>query len=188
MMRPMRNKVEDRLVWLDMEMTGLDPETCVPIEVGVIITEGNLEDVEGANYEAVIHQPESAFEGMADIVVKMHTENGLLDRVRQSPKSIEEVDAELAAVIEKHCVPTRAMLAGNTIQQDRLFIRKYMPKTEATLHYRQVDVSTLKELVRRWYGGKSIFAKQTSHTAMSDIRNSIAELQYYRSRFLIQGA
>lgn len=179
------DKLADRLVWLDMEMTGLDPESCVPIEVAAIVTTGDLEILEEAHYEAVIHQPESALQGLAPIVEQMHTENGLLDRVRSSKQSIDEVDAGLAAMIQQHCDAPRALLAGNTIQQDRMFIRRYFPKTEACLHYRQVDVSTVKELVRRWYGSSAVYAKQTSHTAMADIRNSVAELAYYRQRHFL---
>jgi oligoribonuclease len=172
--------LSDRLVWLDMEMTGLDPVRCVPIEVAVIITDGELNEIEGASYEAVIHQPESAFEGMAPIVVEMHTDNGLLDRVRNSTTSLDDVDTAIAALIAAHCEAGKALLAGNTIGQDRMFIRRYFPATEATLHYRQVDVSSFKEMVRRWYGGQALFAKNSSHTAMADIRTSIAELAYYR--------
>jgi len=172
--------LSDRLVWLDMEMTGLDPVRCVPIEVAVIITDGELNEIEGASYEAVIHQPESAFEGMAPIVVEMHTDNGLLDRVRNSKTSVSEADAAIAALVTSHCEAGKALLAGNTIGQDRMFIRRYFPATESTLHYRQVDVSSFKEMVRRWYGGQALFAKNSSHTAMADIRTSIAELAYYR--------
>lgn len=174
------DSIADRLVWLDMEMTGLDPVSCVPLEVAVIVTTGELEEVEGTAYEAVIHQPESALQGLDPVVVKMHTDNGLLDRVRSSQHSLDEVDETVAELISKHCKAGKALLAGNSIQQDRLFIRRYFPKTESTLHYRQLDVSTVKEIVRRWYGADAIFAKQTSHTAMADIRNSIAELAYYR--------
>lgn len=172
--------LSDRLVWLDMEMTGLDPLCCVPIEVAVIITDGELREIPGASYEAVIHQPESAFEGMAQVVVDMHTDNGLLDRVRASSKSVTDVDTDLAALITAHCDAGKALLAGNTIGQDRMFIRRYFPAIEATLHYRQVDVSSFKEMIRRWYGGQALFAKDSAHTAMADIRTSIAELAYYR--------
>ena len=182
MMRRMTDRSK-RLVWLDMEMTGLDPITCVPIEVAIIISDDQLNEVEGANYEAVIHQPESAFEGMPQIVVDMHTENGLLDRVRASKNDIAEVDRAMAKLIADHCEEGKALLAGNTIQQDRLFIRRYFPETEKTLHYRQVDVSTFKEMVKRWYGPDAVFAKTSSHTAMHDIRNSLEELKYYRKKF-----
>lgn len=175
--------LSDRMVWLDMEMTGLDPMSCVPIEVAVIISDSQLAEVAGASYEAVIHQPESAFAGMPQVVVDMHTENGLLDRVRASKLSLAEVDAAMAKLITEHCEAGKALLAGNTIQQDRLFIRRYFPETEKTLHYRQVDVSTFKEMVRRWYGPSAVFAKDSNHTAMDDIRSSIDELQYYRKNF-----
>ncbi len=173
----------DRLVWLDMEMTGLDPIACVPIEVAIIITDGQLNEIACGTYEAVIHQPDSALEGMPEIVVQMHTDNGLLDKVRASNRSLESVDGSLAELIAAHCDAGKAMLAGNTIGQDRRFIRRYFPETEKTLHYRQVDVSSFKEMVARWYGRKLIFNKETSHTAMADIRHSIEELQYYRSHF-----
>jgi oligoribonuclease len=178
----------DRLVWLDMEMTGLDPVRCVPIEVAVVITDSQLSEIPDANYEAVVHQPESAFEGMPQVVVDMHTKNGLLDKVRASKNSLAEVDAALAALISEHCEEGKALLAGNTIQQDRLFIRGYFPETEKTLHYRQVDVSAFKEMIRRWYGPDSIFAKDSQHTAMDDIRCSIDELKYYRKHFFREQA
>lgn len=172
--------LSDRLVWLDMEMTGLDPLSCVPIEIAVIVTDGQLNEIAQASYEAVIHQPESALTNMPPIVVEMHTENGLLDRVRQSSAMLEDVDREVAELVGKFCESGKAMLAGNTIQQDRRFIRRYFPELEKTLHYRQVDVSSFKEMVRRWYGSDSVFNKATTHTAMSDIRHSIEELAYYR--------
>ena len=174
------DKRSDRLVWLDMEMTGLDPLRCVPIEVAVIITDGQLNEIAGASYEAVIHQPESALEDMAQVVIDMHTSNGLLDRVRASKLSLADVDTAIADLVTEHCEPGQALLAGNTIGQDRLFIRHYFSKLEATLHYRLLDVSSLKEIVRRWYGAQALYAKDSSHTAMADIRTSIAELAYYR--------
>ena len=175
--------LSDRLVWLDMEMTGLDPVSCVPIEVAVIISDSQLAEIPDASYEAVIHQPESAFDGMPQVVVDMHTKNGLLDRVRASTDQLAEVDKAMAALISEHCEAGKALLAGNTIQQDRLFIRRYFPETEKTLHYRQVDVSAFKEMVRRWYGPNAIFAKESNHTAMDDIRSSINELKYYRKNY-----
>ena len=182
MMRGMKDR-SDRLVWLDMEMTGLDPVTCVPIEVAIIVSDSELVEVQGASYEAVIHQSESALASMPPVVVDMHTKNGLLDRVRASQHTLAEVDTAMAKVIAEHCEAGKALLAGNTIQQDRLFIRRYFPETEKTLHYRQVDVSAFKEMVRRWYGPEAVFAKDCKHTAMDDIRSSIEELTYYRKRF-----
>ncbi|MBL4635031.1 MAG: oligoribonuclease [Kofleriaceae bacterium] len=174
------DNVSDRLVWLDMEMTGLDPIACVPIEIAVIITDGELNEISGACYEVVIHQPDDALANMPEIVVEMHTENGLLKRVRESSNTLEDADREVAALVAAHCEAGKAMLAGNTIRQERRFIRRYFPQLERTLHYRQVDVSSFKEMVRRWYGADAVFNKATSHTAMSDIRHSIEEMQYYR--------
>jgi len=174
---------KNHLVWLDMEMTGLDPIACVPIEVAVIITDGNLQEIPGAFYEAVIHQPEDALQNMPPIVVDMHTKNGLLDRVRLSTTTLEEADQAIHTLLRAHCQEGSAVLSGNTIGQDRRFIRRYFPQTETQLHYRQVDVSSVKEMVKRWYGPKAIFSKESSHTAMSDIRTSITELAYYRSNY-----
>jgi oligoribonuclease len=169
----------DLLVWLDMEMTGLDPETCVPLELAAIITTGELEELD--QFTAVIWQPESALAGMSDFVRQMHSENRLLDAVRASTTLLEQADAGLAELIGKWCAP-RAVLAGNSIHQDRLFVRRYFPTTEACLHYRMVDVSSLKELVRRWYGESALYPKaESSHTALEDIRASLAELRHYRA-------
>lgn len=173
-------RIGNRLVWLDMEMTGLDPETCCPIEVAAIITEGD-DLAELGRMEAVIHQPESALQNMVPIVLEMHTANGLLERVRRSDIDLAIADRALAALVTEHCHAGKAMLAGNTIHQDRLFIRRYFPVTEKLLHYRMLDVSTIKELVKRWYGEPKAFNKESDHTALSDVRASIAELAYYRA-------
>lgn len=171
-------KKSERIVWLDMEMTGLWPESCVPIEVAAIITEGDLSEL--GMMEAIIHQPEGALENMIPVVREMHTKNGLLERVRASSTTLQEADEELAALIAEYCEPGKAVLAGNTIHQDRLFIRRYFPESEKTLHYRMIDVSSIKELVKRWYGEDKGFSKSSDHTAAEDIRSSIRELRYYR--------
>lgn len=171
----------DLLVWLDMEMTGLDPETCVPIEVAIIITTEDLEERE--TYHAVIHQEEAALASMNDFVRNMHTENGLLERVAKSTTTLAEADAAVAEIVSKIAPEGEALLAGNSIHQDRRFIARYFPALEACLHYRMVDVSTLKELARRWYGADAVFKKPDSdHTALADTRQSIAELAFYRGR------
>jgi oligoribonuclease len=174
----------ERILWLDMEMTGLSPASCVPIEVAAIVTEPDLSEV--GDVEAVIHQPEEAFENMAPIVVEMHTANGLLDRVRASQISLQQADEMIADLVKRECDPGKTLLAGNTIHQDRLFIRKYFPATEELLHYRMIDVSSIKELVRRWYGEERVFNKRSNHTAKEDIRTSIAELSYYRRHCMLQ--
>ncbi len=178
----MDEKKSELLVWLDMEMTGLDPETCVPIEVAAIITTKDLEEIE--TYHAVIHQDDAALASMNDFVRNMHTENGLLEKVGRSSTSLREADDAVAALVARHCPEEgEALLAGNSIHQDRRFIDRYFPSLEARLHYRMVDVSTLKELVRRWYGDAAKFPKpESDHTALADTRQSIAELRFYREK------
>jgi len=169
------------LVWLDMEMTGLEPEACVPLEVAVVVTDPELEELDAM--EAVIWQPESALATMAPIVRKMHTENGLLDKVRHSPLSLREVEKRLMLMVSRWTAPHEGVLAGNSIHQDRRFLAAYFPVVNGFLHYRMVDVSTIKELVQRWYGPDALSPKQASdHTALSDVRASIAELRHYRQR------
>lgn len=159
-------------------MTGLDPEACVPLEVAVVVTDSELDEV--ASTEAVVHQPESAFANMVPVVVEMHTKSGLLDRVRTSSTSLKEVDRELAELVSSQVKAGEAVLAGNSIHTDRAFVRRYFPALEALLHYRMIDVSSIKELARRWYGEAALPPKQNAHTAMADIRESIGELRHYR--------
>ena len=168
----------DRIVWLDMEMTGLDPETCVPIEVAMIITDSELTEL--GSYEAVLSATGEALATMDDFVRDMHTRNGLLEKVRVATTSLAAADAAMLALVNAWCEPRTGVLAGNSIWQDRRFVRRYFPALEAALHYRMIDVSTLKELARRWYGEAALFEKESPHTAMADIRASIAELAHYR--------
>ena len=176
-----------RLLWLDMEMTGLDPAVCVPIEIAAIVTTADLEELDCM--ETVIHQPDTALAGMNDFVRSMHTSNGLLTKVSQCSTSLAEADDMLRNFASLWCQPGRAILAGNSIHQDRLFINGYFPKSAAYLHYRMVDVSSVKELLGRWFGTDAVFAKRPSdHTALSDVRASIQELKFYRERFFHQAA
>lgn len=167
------------LVWLDMEMTGLDPEVDVPVEVAAVITDPELNELE--SYEAVIWQPEHALAGMQPIVRKMHTENGLIEKIKSSPHSLLQVERELVQLVARWCKPNEGVLAGNSIHQDRRFIVRHFPTLNGFLHYRMVDVSTLKELAKRWYEADRLPEKGVSdHTALSDVRASIRELQHYR--------
>lgn len=169
------------LIWLDMEMTGLEPHECVPLEVAIVITDPDLLELDAM--EAVIWQPDSALSTMAPIVQKMHTENGLLGRVRSSPLSLREVEKKMMLMISRWAKPHEGVLAGNSIHQDRRFLAAYFPVVHGYLHYRMVDVSTVKELVLRWYGEEAAFPKtQSDHTALADVRASIAELAHYRAR------
>jgi oligoribonuclease len=172
----------DVLVWLDMEMTGLDPERERIIEVAMILTDGQLTEI-AAGPELVIHQGDEVLAAMDDWNKSHHGASGLVERVRASTISDADAEAQMVAFINAH-VPAkeRPVLAGNSIHQDRRFVRRYMPVLEKRLHYRMVDVSTVKELARRWY--PQIVAKQPpkkeTHRALDDIRESVDELRFYR--------
>ena len=176
--------MSDHLVWMDLEMTGLDPERDAIIELATLITDAELNLVAQGPVIAV-HQDEATLALMDDWNVRTHGESGLTERVRSSTISLAEAEATTLAFIEQHVPENSAPLCGNSIWQDRRFLARYMPTLEAYLHYRLIDVSTIKELARRWsptvYAG---FTKQGAHTALADIEESIAELRYYREHFI----
>ena len=170
------------LVWIDLEMTGLDADRDRIVEVAVIITDGMLEHlVEGP--DLVIAASEETLGGMDPVVVQMHHASGLTELIRRSALTVEEAQAQVLEFVRRH-VPERrtAPLAGNSIHADRAFLRRYMPELEDYVHYRNVDVSTIKELVRRWYPEALAKAprKAGGHRALADIRESIDELRYWR--------
>jgi len=163
-------------------MTGLCPQRCTIIEVGIIISDKELSPL--AEFERVIWQPESVLETMEPFVRHMHTRNGLLERVRASEHSLRAVEKEVMALLTEHFAPGEGILAGNSIHTDRSFIAQHMPGVERFLHYRMVDVSSLKELVRAWYPQAAGRSKaDTQHTALSDLQASIGELAFYRHHF-----
>lgn len=170
------------LVWIDLEMTGLDVEHDLIVEIAAIVTDGALETVvEGP--ELVVHAPDAALDAMVDVVRDMHATSGLTAAIRASDLSVADAEQQVLEFVRAHVPQARtAPLAGNTISADRLFLRRYMPALEAHMHYRNVDVSTVKELVRRWYPDAyaSRPAKEGDHRALADIRESIDELRYYR--------
>lgn len=169
------------LVWIDMEMSGLDPETCVILEVAVLITDGDLQEIaEGP--DIAVHQPQAVLDAMDDWNTKHHGESGLTARVQASQVSLAEAEEQVLAFVAAHTEKDASPLCGNSVHQDRAFIARYMPRLNAHLHYRNVDVSTLKELVRRWYPTVPIPQKKEAHRALSDIRESLDELRYYRAR------
>lgn len=178
----MEAQVQNPLIWLDMEMTGLEPERCVPLQVAMVVTDSELRELDGV--EATIWQPESALALMDPFVRRMHTENGLLEAVRKSETSLLQAERALMQSLTKWCAFGQGVLAGNSIHTDRRFLIRYFPTFEGYLHYRMVDVSSIKELVVRWYGRDALYNKAASaHTALSDIRESIAELRHYRQFF-----
>jgi oligoribonuclease len=173
----------DLLVWLDMEMSGLDPSKERIIEMATILTDGQLTEI-AVGPDLVIHQSDELLGAMDDWNKKHHGGSGLVERVKASTITDGDAEAQTLAFINAHCgAKDRPVLAGNSIHQDRRFIRRYMPALDARLHYRMVDVSTIKELARRWY--PAVIAKQPpkneTHRALDDIRESIDELRYYRA-------
>ena len=175
---------ENRLVWLDMEMTGLDPEKERIIEVAVVVTEPDL-TVVAEGPVLVVHQPDSLLDAMDSWNTSTHGKSGLTAKVRAS--TIDEAQAEQALIdfLSQHVPAGKSPLCGNTISQDRRFMFRYMPRLEAFFHYRNLDVSTLKELARRWRPDVlKGFEKKSKHEALADIYESIQELKYYRDNFL----
>jgi len=177
----------DLLVWMDMEMSGLDPAKERIIEIATILTDGNLGEI-AVGPDLVIHQPDELLAEMDDWNKKHHKASGLIERVKASTVTDGDAEAQTLAFINAHAGPKdRPVLAGNSIHQDRRFIRRYMPQLDARLHYRMVDVSTIKELARRWY--PQVIAKQPpkkdTHRALDDIRDSIDELRYYRAQIFV---
>lgn len=175
----------DRLVWMDLEMTGLDPELDRIIEMAVIVTDAELNVVAEGPVIAV-HQPERVLGLMDDWNQKTHGESGLIERVRQSTVSEIEAEQQMLDFLATHVAPGSSPLCGNSIGQDRRFLVRYMKALEDFFHYRNLDVSTLKELARRWNPAVAkSFNKKGSHQALDDVRESIEELKHYRAHFLI---
>lgn len=182
--------VSDVLVWMDLEMTGLDHEKEVIVEIATIVTDDRLEIVaEGP--DLVVQAPESVLAAMDPFVVDMHTKSGLLDAIRASSLTLEEAGRRTLEFIKVHVPEARTVpLCGNSIGTDRRFLAKYLPDIENHLHYRSVDVSTIKELVKRWYPGSEGARPQKAgtHRALDDVRQSIEELRFYRSRVFVAEA
>lgn len=175
---------EFRLVWLDMEMTGLDPEKERIIEVAVVVTEPDLTIVaEGP--VLVIHQPDALLDAMDSWNRSTHGKSGLTDKVKASTLTEAQAEDQLIAFLAQHVPAGKSPLCGNTVSQDRRFMFNYMPKLEQFFHYRTVDVSTIKELARRWRPELlKGFEKRSKHEALADIYESIDELKYYRETFI----
>ena len=172
------------LFWMDLEMTGLDPEIHVIVEIATLVTDDDLNIVEEGP-DLVIFQPDDVLARMDDFVTNMHTVSGLLPAIKASGVSHDQAMQETLAFIKKHSPDQgKVPLAGNSIGTDRRFLNKYMPDIENWLHYRSVDVSSVKELVKRWYPGMEHArpGKGGTHRAMDDIRESVSELRFYRER------
>ncbi len=177
---------DSRLVWLDLEMTGLDVTRHMIVEVAVLVTDQDLEGLD-EGLDVVVHQPPAALAEMDDFVRAMHTKSGLLPEIEASTVSLAEAGEQALAYIRRHIPkPGTAPLCGNSIGVDRRFLDRQLPELDAYLHYRSIDVSSLKELCRRWYPAvyKQRPAKRETHRALDDIRESIGELRYYRDTML----
>ena len=171
--------VSDRLIWIDLEMTGLDPEENVIIEIATIVTDSDLNIIaEGPNI--AIFQPEEELAKMDEWNVTHHTANGLIDAVRESDVGNATAEIRTLEFLREYCEAGQSLLCGNTIGQDRRFLRAHMPTLQEFCHYRSIDVSSVKELSSRWYPKEKGFAKPSGHRALDDIKGSIRELAHYR--------
>jgi oligoribonuclease len=184
---PALAKSDQNLIWLDCEMTGLDPEVDRLIEIAVVVTGPDLAPrIEGP--VLVIHQSDEQLDKMDSWNKGTHGRSGLIDKVKASVTSEAEAEAALLEFVTKYAPKGTVPMCGNTIGQDRRFLVKYMPRLEAFFHYRNIDVSTLKELAKRWRPDVyNAFRKQQKHTALADVHESIEELAHYREQFLRVG-
>lgn len=171
------------LVWMDLEMTGLNVERDVILEIATVVTDGGL-NVIAEGPAIALHQPEETLSAMDIWNTAHHTGSGLLDRVRREGLGLAEAEARTLAFVATHVARSESPLCGNSVWQDRRFLAKYMPTLNDHLHYRNIDVSSVKELARRWRPDvAALVKKKGAHLALEDIRESIAELKLYRERF-----
>jgi oligoribonuclease len=186
MPRPPVSPADDRLVWLDLEMTGLDVNRHVIVEIAALVTDGALEPLDDG-IDLIVHQPAAALAEMDDFVRKMHTRSGLVAEIEASTLPLAEAGDAAIAYIRGHVPePGIAPMCGNSIGVDRRFLDQQLPELDRFLHYRSIDVSSFKELCRRWY--PDVYRKRPSkaetHRALADVGESIAELRYYRDHML----
>jgi oligoribonuclease len=179
-----KNNPPGNLIWIDLEMTGLDPQRDRIIEIATIVTDNQLNVLEEGPVLA-IHQDDAVLDGMDDWNKRTHGGSGLIERVRQSTFSAADAEKLTIEFLRKYAPPGSSPMCGNSICQDRRFLARLMPSLEAYFHYRNLDVSSLKELVRRWAPSLADgLKKDGNHQALEDIRDSIRELQYYREHFI----
>jgi oligoribonuclease len=175
---------QNNLVWLDMEMTGLDPDKDRIIEIAIVVTDSQLKALAEAPV-AVVHQADAVLDAMDDWNKSTHARSGLIDKVKASTLTEAVAEERLLAFLAQHVPSRTSPMCGNSICQDRRFLARHMPRLEAYFHYRNLDVSTLKELAKRWKPDVAKgLSKQGKHEALADIYESIEELKYYREHFL----
>jgi len=174
----------NNLIWIDMEMSGLDPDADKVLEVAIVVTDSQLNTVAEAPV-LVVRQPDAVLDRMDDWNKSTHAKSGLIERVKASALTEGEVERRMTAFLAAHVPPKVSPMCGNSVHQDRRFLARHMPVLEAHFHYRNLDVSTLKELARRWKPAiVAGLVKHGKHEALADINESIEELKYYREHFL----
>lgn len=177
-------KSKNNLIWIDLEMTGLDTNNDVIIEIATIVTDGNL-DVVAEGPIIAIHQPDHLLDGMDDWNTRQHGKSGLTERVKNSSYTVGDAEQQTLDFLKQHVPAGVSPMCGNSICQDRRFMARLMPELETYFHYRNLDVSSLKELARRWAPKvEKSFKKNSSHLAMDDVKDSIRELQHYREHLI----
>ncbi len=184
-MMKQKDRRHSNLVWMDLEMSGLDPEENTILEIATLITDSSL-DVIAEGPIIAIHQPDAVLDSMDEWNTNCHRETGLTERVRESSIGMKDAEMMTLNFIKNHIDQNVSPLCGNTIWQDRRFLFKYMPELERYFHYRIIDVSSIKEVCTRWYPDLPVFKKQKVHSAMKDIRESVAELTYFREKIFIE--
>lgn len=174
----------NNLLWVDMEMSGLDPDTDKVLEIAVVVTDSNLNTVAEAPV-LVVHQSDAVLDAMDSWNKAAHAKSGLIDRVKASTLDEAAIEQQMIAFLEQYVPSGISPMCGNSVHQDRRFMARHLPRLEAFFHYRNLDVSTLKELVKRWRPDLANgFAKHGKHEALADIYESVEELKYYRGHFL----
>ena len=172
------------LIWIDLEMTGLDPEKDVILEIATVVTDEMLGLV-AEGKDIAINNPEKVLLGMDEWNRTHHRASGLIDRVRSSPYDCRKAEEETLEFVSLHCNKGETPLCGNSVWQDRRFLIRHMPRLEEFFHYRNIDVSSIKELVKRWYPSLPHYEKKKAHLALSDIKESIRELRHYRQKVFL---
>ncbi|HEX2668480.1 MAG TPA: oligoribonuclease [Gammaproteobacteria bacterium] len=172
----------DNLIWIDLEMTGLDPAADHILEIATLVTDKQL-NLLAEGPSLAVHQPDAVLAAMGEWCTRQHGQSGLTERVRQSQVSMAEAERATLEFLRRHVPPNASPMCGNSICQDRRFLAREMPELERFFHYRNLDVSTLKELAKRWAPGAAAgLTKSSTHLALDDIRDSVAELRHYRER------
>lgn len=180
-------KKENNLIWIDLEMTGLRPEKDYILEIASIVTDSELNIIaQGPNI--TIHQPWYCLQDMSEWVKDQHTKSGLLSEVGSSTITLDGAEQQTLDFLYEYCMPATSPLCGNSVCHDRAFLRVYMPRIVSFLHYRTIDVTSIKEVVSRWYpdNAQAKYKKKDAHRALDDIKESVEELSYYRNNFFIK--